>query len=100
MKTVVWGVFALLALCWSALIALSVQLADWLGSDTREGFFPYSQPGEDRATTAPHRSRHALRAIGNPEAVSLGTQRLPELRLGKPRQTAANQARGDRRRRP
>ena len=30
MKTVVWGVFALLALCWSALIALSVQLADWL----------------------------------------------------------------------
>ena len=41
-----------------------VQLADWLGSDTRAGFFPYSQPGEDRAATAPQRARHALRAVG------------------------------------
>lgn len=46
------------------LFAGLVQLADWLGSDTREGFFPYSYPGEDRATTAPKRARHALRAIG------------------------------------
>ncbi|WP_326543546.1 CRISPR-associated helicase Cas3' [Pseudorhodoferax sp.] len=46
------------------LFAGLVQLADWLGSDTREGFFPYSQSGEDRAATAPRRARHALRAIG------------------------------------
>ncbi len=46
------------------LFAGLVQLADWLGSDTRPGFFPYSQPGEDRATTAPQRARHALRAVG------------------------------------
>jgi CRISPR-associated endonuclease/helicase Cas3 len=41
-----------------------VQLADWLGSDTRPNFFPYSVPGEDRASTAPHRASHAVRAIG------------------------------------
>lgn len=46
------------------LFAGLVQLADWLGSDTREGFFPYSQPNEDRAASAPQRARHALRAIG------------------------------------
>ena len=46
------------------LFAGLVQLADWLGSDTRPGFFPYAQPGEDRARTAPQRARHALRAIG------------------------------------
>ncbi len=46
------------------LFAGLVQLADWLGSDTRPGFFPYSQPGEDRAATAPQRARHALRAVG------------------------------------
>lgn len=46
------------------LFAGLVQLADWLGSDTREGFFPYTQPGEDRAVTAPQRARHALRAVG------------------------------------
>jgi len=46
------------------LFAGLVQLADWLGSDTRPGFFPYSQLGEDRATTAPQRARHALRATG------------------------------------
>lgn len=46
------------------LFAGLVQLADWLGSDTRPGFFPYTQAGEDRATSAPLRARHALRAIG------------------------------------
>lgn len=46
------------------LFAGLVQLADWLGSDTREGFFPYTRPGEDRASTAPQRARHALHAVG------------------------------------
>lgn len=46
------------------LFAGLIQLADWLGSDTREGFFPYSVPGEDRASTAPGRAAHAVRAIG------------------------------------
>jgi CRISPR-associated endonuclease/helicase Cas3 len=46
------------------LFAGLVQLADWLGSDTREGFFPYTQPGEDRSITAPIRARHALQAVG------------------------------------
>lgn len=46
------------------LFAGLVQLTDWLGSDTREGFFPYSQLGEDRAVTAERRAAHALRAIG------------------------------------
>lgn len=46
------------------LFAGLVQLADWLGSDTRPGFFPFSEPGEDRARTAPQHARHALRAIG------------------------------------
>ncbi len=39
-----------------------VQLADWLGSDTR--FFQYSEPGEDRTVTAPQRARRAVAAIG------------------------------------
>ena len=38
------------------LFAGLVQLADWLGSDSRPGFFPYSEPGEDRAATAPQRA--------------------------------------------
>lgn len=46
------------------LFAGLVQLADWLGSDTREGFFPYSRLGEQRGETAPHRACHALKAIG------------------------------------
>ncbi len=46
------------------LFAGLIQLADWLGSDTREGFFPYSALGEDRASTAPERAAHAVRAIG------------------------------------
>lgn len=46
------------------LFAGLVQLADWLGSDTRKGFFPYSEDGEDRAVTALERARHALRAVG------------------------------------
>ncbi len=39
-----------------------VQLADWLGSDTR--FFPYSEPGEDRSQTAAAHARQAVGAIG------------------------------------
>ena len=46
------------------LFAGLVQLADWLGSDTRSGFFPYSQAGEIRAQTAPARAQRALAAIG------------------------------------
>ena len=30
MKTIVWGVFAFLTICWTALVALSVQLTEWL----------------------------------------------------------------------
>lgn len=41
-----------------------VQLADWLGSDTREGFFPYSRAGENRSCTAPERAARAVRAVG------------------------------------
>jgi CRISPR-associated endonuclease/helicase Cas3 len=41
-----------------------VQLADWLGSDTRPGFFPYTEPGEDRASTAPDRACHAVNVLG------------------------------------
>ncbi len=46
------------------LFAGLVQLADWLGSDTREGFFPYTAPGEDRSQTAAVRARYAVQAIG------------------------------------
>lgn len=46
------------------LFAGLVQLADWLGSDTRAGFFPYSLPGEDRAETAPARAAYAVQTIG------------------------------------
>ena len=44
------------------LFAGLVQLADWLGSDTR--FFPFTEPGEDRAITAPRRAAEAVAAIG------------------------------------
>ncbi len=44
------------------LFAGLIQLADWLGSDTR--FFAYSEPGEQRAMTAPARAIDALHAIG------------------------------------
>lgn len=46
------------------LFAGLVQLADWLGSDTRDTFFPFSLPGERRDETAPGRARHALKTIG------------------------------------
>ena len=46
------------------LFAGLVQLADWLGSDTRPGFFPYTQAGEIRSKTAPTLAQQALRAIG------------------------------------
>lgn len=46
------------------LFAGLVQLADWLGSDTRAGFFAYSQPGEIRSKTAPAIADKALTAIG------------------------------------
>lgn len=41
-----------------------VQLADWLGSDTRPGFFPYTEPGEDRIATAATRARHTITVLG------------------------------------
>ena len=46
------------------LFAGLVQLADWLGSDTRDGFFPYTKPGENRVETAPKSARYAVHAIG------------------------------------
>jgi len=46
------------------LFAGLVQLADWLGSDTRDQFFPYTTPGEDRRQTAPERAMYAVRTIG------------------------------------
>ena len=46
------------------LFAGLVQLADWLGSDTRPGFFPYTQSGEVRSKTAPALAQQALAAIG------------------------------------
>lgn len=46
------------------LFAGLVQLADWLGSDTRPGFFPYTRPGEVRSKMAPALAEKALRAIG------------------------------------
>lgn len=39
-----------------------VQLADWLGSDTR--FFKFSEPGEDRLTTSRKLARQAVQDIG------------------------------------
>lgn len=44
------------------LFAGLVQLADWLGSDTR--FFPYTVPGEARADTAFQRAEQAVQTIG------------------------------------
>ena len=46
------------------LFAGLVQLADWLGSDTRDSFFPYSIPDENRIKTAPARAIFAVHAIG------------------------------------
>ena len=46
------------------LFAGLVQLADWLGSDTREGFFPYTAPGEDRTQTSVVSAEYAVHAIG------------------------------------
>ena len=37
MKTIIWGVFALLTVCWTALVALSVQVTDWLLGATGSG---------------------------------------------------------------
>lgn len=44
------------------LFAGQVQLADWLGSDTR--FFAYSEPDEDRLVTAHQCAAKAIAAIG------------------------------------
>jgi len=44
------------------LFAGLVQLADWLGSDTR--FFPYAEQGEDRNAWVWLRAREAVRHIG------------------------------------
>jgi CRISPR-associated endonuclease/helicase Cas3 len=46
------------------LFAGLVQLADWLGSDSREGFFTYGQHGEDRVRGSRERARRAVQAIG------------------------------------
>lgn len=46
------------------LFAGLVQLADWLGSDTRENFFPYTVLGEDRVQTAAVRATYAVQTIG------------------------------------
>ena len=46
------------------LFAGLVQLADWLGSDTRKGFFPYTVPGENRIQTSLERAAYAVRTIG------------------------------------
>lgn len=46
------------------LFAGLVQLADWLGSDTREGFFPYTALGEDRIQTAAVSAKYAVHTIG------------------------------------
>lgn len=46
------------------LFAGLVQLADWLGSDIREGFFPYTVAGEDRTQTAAGRAKYAVQTIG------------------------------------
>jgi len=46
------------------LFAGLVQLADWLGSDTRAGFFPYTVPGENRLQTAPQNAAYAVLTIG------------------------------------
>lgn len=46
------------------LFAGLVQLADWLGSDTRVGFFPYTVPGEKRIQTAPGCATYAVNTIG------------------------------------
>lgn len=44
------------------LFAGLVQLADWLGSDT--AFFPFSEPGEDRAVSAKKKAHRAISVIG------------------------------------
>ena len=46
------------------LFAGLVQLADWLGSDTREGFFPYTAVGENRLQTAPKNAAYAVHTVG------------------------------------
>jgi len=46
------------------LFAGLVQLADWIGSDTRAGFFPYTRAGEDRRQTARASAAHAVQTIG------------------------------------
>jgi CRISPR-associated endonuclease/helicase Cas3 len=46
------------------LFAGLVQFADWLGSDAREGFFPYAEPGEDRNQWVWQRAREAVKKVG------------------------------------
>lgn len=46
------------------LFAGLVQLADWLGSDTRGGFFPYTFADEDRTQTAAVRAKYAVQTVG------------------------------------
>lgn len=46
------------------LFAGLVQFADWLGSDARNGFFPYALPGENRHQWVWQRAREAVQKIG------------------------------------
>jgi CRISPR-associated endonuclease/helicase Cas3 len=46
------------------LFAGLVQLADWLGSDTRDGFFPYTTEGENRQQSALKNASSAVQKIG------------------------------------
>lgn len=46
------------------LFAGLVQLADWLGSDTRSGFFEYCAASEDRSQTSRQRAERAVGVIG------------------------------------
>lgn len=46
------------------LFAGLVQLTDWLGSDTRDGFFPYTVPDENRVQAALKNATYAVQTIG------------------------------------
>lgn len=61
----------------SHLFAGLVQFADWLGSDARDGFFPYAESGEDRNQWVWQRAREAVKKVGFDTAA--WRQALPEL---------------------
>ena len=56
------------------------MLADWLGSDSSEGFFPFADGGgPDRMTMARQRARHAVEVIGLSSAPAALRQRVAGL---------------------